>query len=144
MCRRSIKFLCVATLFSLQILFDSNYVFRMDSVPLGCALKGTVLEVRNVDAASQVGELWIGGTERVCLINDETDLTPGTMRFSGDLVKRGIAHRNSLSATPQGSSFDLTELFHVGRADDVINRNGKRMNLLEINEVGYNSVQFFV
>ena len=60
-----------------------------------------------------------GGSERVCIIDDEECVVHGKMRCSGDLVKQ----------TEDGL------LIYVGRQDDMIKRHGKRIHLHEIEQV---------
>jgi len=60
-----------------------------------------------------------GGVERVCLIDDEEDVVAGKMRCSGDLVKQ----------SEDGS------LCYIGRQDDMIKRQGKRIHLHEVEQV---------
>lgn len=59
----------------------------------------------------------IGGEKRQCLIDDEE--APAAMRSSGDTVE-----------VRDGS------LWYLGREDDQVKRHGKRINLLQLNEVG--------
>ncbi|GLG97984.1 Acyl-CoA synthetase family member 4 [Gryllus bimaculatus] len=62
------------------------------AVPLGSPLSKTVLQVKN-DRGDQIfngeGELFIGSSERICLINEEVleNLTPPVFRATGDFVK---------------------------------------------------------
>lgn len=56
-----------------------------------------------------------GGKERVCFLNDEITVSPGTMRATGDwvIVKDG-------------------QMYYLGRKDNQIKRHGKRVNLESI------------
>ena len=61
----------------------------------------------------------VGGQERICLINDESELVPGIFRSTGDLVRR---EQNR-------------DVLYLGRIDEQIKKNGKRMNLVELEMV---------
>ena len=63
----------------------------------------------------------LGGEDRICLINDETQMTGRCMRFSGDYVRK----------TRSGA------LHYVGRKDDMVKRNGRRLHLHEIEKVSF-------
>ncbi|XP_034439546.1 beta-alanine-activating enzyme isoform X1 [Hippoglossus hippoglossus] len=85
------------------------------SVPLGTPLMDTVVEVRDEHGGVVTGgegQVFIGGEDRVCLLDDEEDVIPGTMRATGDWVN-----------VKDG------QLFYLGRRDRLIKRNGKRVNL---------------
>lgn len=91
-------------------LTDSSNVF------LGDALDGTVLQVRNESGGivnEGEGTLFIGGTDRRCLVGEETWQQVGQcqMRNSGDLVRK--------------SGGNLTFL---GRRDSVLKYNGRKVN----------------
>ncbi|XP_056271248.1 beta-alanine-activating enzyme isoform X2 [Pseudoliparis swirei] len=85
------------------------------SVPLGVPLMDTALEVR--DEGGRVvtegeGQVFIGGEDRVCLLDDEEEAVAGTMRATGDWVEvRGA------------------QMFHLGRRDRLVKRHGKRVHL---------------
>ncbi|XP_038625191.1 beta-alanine-activating enzyme [Tachyglossus aculeatus] len=84
-------------------------------VPLGAPLLGTIIEVRDQDGClveDGDGQVFIGGEERVCFLDDETTVPLGTMRGTGDLV------------TVKGK-----DMFFLGRKDSQIKRHGKRLNL---------------
>ncbi|XP_072171423.1 beta-alanine-activating enzyme-like [Diadema setosum] len=92
------------------------------SIPLGDPLKGTILTVRNErgqEVTSGQGQLYIGGTERVCYLDDdkESDITGSVMRASGDVVE-----------------FKDEGLVYVGRLDDQTKRHGKRISLSGIKQ----------
>uniref|UniRef100_A0A087YGD5 Carrier domain-containing protein n=1 Tax=Poecilia formosa TaxID=48698 RepID=A0A087YGD5_POEFO len=86
------------------------------SVPLGTPLMDTVVEVRDEDdciITEGEGQVFIGGGEdRVCLLDGEDTVVPGTMRATGDWVN-----------VKDG------QLYYLGRRDRMIKRNGKRVNL---------------
>ncbi|NWU99282.1 ACSF4 enzyme, partial [Upupa epops] len=90
--------------------------FRADfPVPLGSPLLGTKVEVRDTSGSAVVegeGQLFIGGEERVCLLDDEVTVPLGTMRATGDFVR------------VQGA-----QLFYLGRKDSQIKRHGKRFHV---------------
>ena len=60
-----------------------------------------------------------GGENRVCIIDDEVDPRPGTLRCTGDHVRR----------------HDDGRIYYEGRTDEQCKRNGKRLNLLQLQEV---------
>ncbi|XP_054901491.1 beta-alanine-activating enzyme [Poeciliopsis prolifica] len=85
------------------------------SVPLGTPLMDTVVEVRDADGCvitEGEGQVFIGGEDRVCLLDGEDAVVPGTMRATGDWVDVRDA-----------------QLYYLGRRDRLIKRNGKRVNL---------------
>uniref|UniRef100_A0A8D3AV92 Aminoadipate-semialdehyde dehydrogenase n=1 Tax=Scophthalmus maximus TaxID=52904 RepID=A0A8D3AV92_SCOMX len=85
------------------------------TVPLGSPLMDTVVEVRDEHGrvvTEGEGQVFIGGEDRVCLLDDEEAVVPGTMRASGDWV-----------------SVEDKQLFYLGRRDRLIKRHGKRVNL---------------
>ncbi|XP_064005393.1 beta-alanine-activating enzyme isoform X4 [Pogoniulus pusillus] len=90
--------------------------FRTDfPVPLGSPLLGTKVEVRDASGSAVLegeGQVFIGGEERICFLDDETSLPLGTMRETGDFVR---VHSG--------------ELFFLGRKDNQIKRHGKRFNI---------------
>lgn len=84
-------------------------------VPLGTPLMKTGVEVRDeegVIVTKGEGQVFVGGTERVCLLDDETVIVPGTMRATGDWVDIRDSH-----------------LYYLGRKDRLIKRHGQRVNL---------------
>ncbi|NXS89959.1 ACSF4 enzyme, partial [Erpornis zantholeuca] len=90
--------------------------FRMDfPIPLGSPLLGTKLEVRDANGSAVLegeGQIFIGGEERICLLDDEITVPLGTMRETGDFVRVKNA-----------------KLFFLGRKDNQIKRHGKRFNI---------------
>ncbi|XP_070816876.1 beta-alanine-activating enzyme [Chaetodon trifascialis] len=87
----------------------------LSAVPLGTPLMDTVVEVRDEDGrilTEGEGQVFIGGEDRVCLLDDEEAVIPGTMRATGDWV-----------------SVKDTQLSYLGRKDRLIKRHGKRVNL---------------
>ncbi|XP_078073542.1 beta-alanine-activating enzyme [Mustelus asterias] len=90
-------------------------------VPLGFPLLGTILDV--VDNSGQIihegeGQVFIGGKERVCFLDDEKTVCPGTMRATGDWVIIKDGH-----------------MYYKGRQDNQIKRHGKRLNLESVQQV---------
>ncbi|XP_068599593.1 beta-alanine-activating enzyme [Brachionichthys hirsutus] len=84
-------------------------------VPLGAPLMDTVVEVREEHGrviTEGEGQLFIGGENRVCLLDDEDAIIPRTMRATGDWVN-----------VTDG------QLCYLGRKDRLIKRHGKRVNL---------------
>ncbi|XP_039985544.1 beta-alanine-activating enzyme isoform X2 [Xiphias gladius] len=87
----------------------------VSSVPLGTPLMDTVVEVRDEHGhivTEGEGQVFIGGEDRVCLLDDEEVVIRGTMRATGDWVNVKDA-----------------ELHYLGRRDRLIKRHGKRVNL---------------
>ncbi|XP_041461888.1 beta-alanine-activating enzyme-like isoform X2 [Lytechinus variegatus] len=98
---------------------------RLDQhIPLGDALKDTILHVRDERGRvvhSGIGEVFIGGYHRVCFLGNE-ELQVGRdqliMRATGDMVE----------VTKRGR-------FFLGRRDDQVKRHGKRTSLFRIKQV---------
>ncbi|XP_074444234.1 beta-alanine-activating enzyme isoform X1 [Larus michahellis] len=90
--------------------------FRTDfPIPLGSPLLGTKVEVRDTNGSAVLegeGQIFIGGEERICFLDDEITVPPGTMRETGDFVR--VQNAN---------------LFFLGRKDNQIKRHGKRFNI---------------
>ncbi|XP_008405666.1 beta-alanine-activating enzyme isoform X2 [Poecilia reticulata] len=100
---------------SLPALNTAGLCSSVSSVPLGTPLMDTVVEVRNEDdcvITEGEGQVFIGGEDRVCLLDGEDTVVPGTMRATGDWVN-----------VKDG------QLYYLGRRDRMIKRNGKRVNL---------------
>ncbi|NXT75584.1 ACSF4 enzyme, partial [Zapornia atra] len=90
--------------------------FRTDfPIPLGTPLLGTKVEVRDANGSAVLegeGQVFIGGEERICFLDDEITVPLDTMRETGDFVRVQNA-----------------ELFFLGRKDNQIKRHGKRFNI---------------
>ncbi|KFV15375.1 Acyl-CoA synthetase family member 4, partial [Tauraco erythrolophus] len=90
--------------------------FRTDfPIPLGSPLLGTKVEVRDTNGSAVLegeGQLFIGGEERICFLDDEIAVPLGTVRETGDFVRVQNA-----------------KLFFLGRKDNQIKRHGKRFNI---------------
>ncbi|KFQ28346.1 Acyl-CoA synthetase family member 4, partial [Mesitornis unicolor] len=90
--------------------------FRTDfAVPLGSPLLGTKVEVRDTNGSAVLegeGQIFIGGEERVCFLDDEITVPLDTVRETGDFVR--VQNAN---------------LFFLGRKDNQIKRHGKRLNI---------------
>ncbi|XP_078684711.1 beta-alanine-activating enzyme-like isoform X2 [Branchiostoma floridae x Branchiostoma belcheri] len=101
-----------------------EHITTGDRVPLGQPLLGTKLEVRNTEGkpvSEGRGVLYIGGDHRRCYLDGE-DVTVSSdiiMRSSGDIVD----HYGD-------------DLVFCGRLDDQVKRNGKRLDLRWIEQVG--------
>ncbi|NWU74848.1 ACSF4 enzyme, partial [Onychorhynchus coronatus] len=95
-------------------VFSSD--FRTDfPIPLGSPLLGTKVEVRDTNGSAVLegeGQVFIGGEERICFLDDEITVPLGTMRETGDFVR--VQNGN---------------LFFLGRKDNQIKRHGKRFNI---------------
>ncbi|XP_074010354.1 beta-alanine-activating enzyme isoform X2 [Numenius arquata] len=93
-----------------------NADFRTDfPIPLGSPLLGTKVEVRDTNGSTVLegeGQIFIGGEERICFLDDEITVPLGTMRETGDFVR--VQNAN---------------LFFLGRKDNQIKRHGKRFNI---------------
>uniref|UniRef100_A0A8C2YLH2 Beta-alanine-activating enzyme n=2 Tax=Chinchilla lanigera TaxID=34839 RepID=A0A8C2YLH2_CHILA len=90
-------------------------------VQLGLPLLGTVVEVRDADGVTiqeGSGQVFLGGRDRVCFLDDEVTVPLGTMRATGDfvMVKGG-------------------EMLFLGRKDGQIKRHGKRLNVELVQQV---------
>ncbi|CAN0047837.1 unnamed protein product [Bubo scandiacus] len=84
-------------------------------IPLGSPLLGTKVEVRDTNGSAVLegeGQIFIGGEERICFLDDEITVPLGTMRETGDFVRVQNA-----------------KLFFLGRKDNQIKRHGKRFNI---------------
>ena len=73
----------------------------------------------NASHPRSCGWLVSGGPDRVCLLDEENDALPGTLRSSGDVIK---SHQGNM--------------VFVGRRDNQLKRNGKRLDLAEVEQVG--------
>lgn len=90
-------------------------------VQLGSPLLGTVVEVRDTNGSSVhegTGQVFLGGENRVCFLDDEMTVPLGTMRATGDFV-----------TVKDG------EMFFLGRKDSQIKRHGKRVNIEFVQQV---------
>ncbi|XP_077463975.1 beta-alanine-activating enzyme [Stigmatopora argus] len=90
-------------------------------VPLGSPLTDTKVEVRDQDGGVVTegeGQVFIGGEQRVCLLDQEESAIAGTMRPTGDWV-------------------DLKggRMFYRGRKDRRIKRHGKCVNLDNVQQL---------
>ncbi|XP_074760960.1 beta-alanine-activating enzyme isoform X4 [Athene noctua] len=84
-------------------------------IPLGSPLLGTKVEVRDTNGSAVLegeGQIFIGGEERICFLDDEITVPLGTMRETGDFVR-----------------VQNSKLFFLGRKDNQIKRHGKRFNI---------------
>ncbi|KAK7495282.1 hypothetical protein BaRGS_00013464 [Batillaria attramentaria] len=96
-----------------------------DPVPIGCPLTGTKIKVvgeSGEDVLCGTGEIWIGGSERVCLLDDETEDI-----LTGDVVWRPTGDLGRVDESGR--------IFCLGRNDRQIKRNGKRLNLSTLQQV---------
>ncbi|XP_076993064.1 beta-alanine-activating enzyme isoform X5 [Tamandua tetradactyla] len=88
---------------------------------LGFPLLGTVIEVRDSNGFTIQegnGQVFLGGRNRVCFLDDEMTVPLGTMRATGDFV-----------TVKDG------EIFFLGRKDNQIKRHGKRLNIELVQQV---------
>lgn len=103
-------------------------------MPIGQPMLGTVVKLMDINGrliqqAGQIGELYIGGDSRRCIISEDGSDNLNSnhlpyLRATGDLAYR----------TDDGN-YRL-----VGRTDDQVKRMGKRLNLLQISQVSYDHV----
>ncbi|XP_066576016.1 beta-alanine-activating enzyme [Amia ocellicauda] len=106
---------CWATCYKIPEEAISGNSVVCNSVPLGMPLLETTVEVRDQNGSvitQGEGQVFIGGTERVCFLGDETVLAPGLMRDTGDWAELRESH-----------------MYYMGRKDRVIKRHGKLLNL---------------
>ncbi|XP_051472492.1 beta-alanine-activating enzyme isoform X2 [Apus apus] len=93
-----------------------SHDFRTEfPVPLGSPLLGTKVEVRDTNGSAVLegeGQIFIGGEERICFLDDEITVPEGTMRETGDFARVQNA-----------------KLIFLGRKDNQIKRHGKRFNV---------------
>ncbi|KAM5271723.1 beta-alanine-activating enzyme [Ctenodactylus gundi] len=90
-------------------------------VQLGFPLLETVVEVRDADGFTiqeGIGQVFLGGRNRVCCLDDEVTVPLGTMRATGDFV-----------------SVKDGQMFFLGRKDSQIKRHGKRLNIELVQQV---------
>ncbi|XP_054458423.1 beta-alanine-activating enzyme [Anoplopoma fimbria] len=91
------------------------------SVPLGTPLMDTTVEVRDEHGSVVTegeGQVFIGGEDRVCLLDDEEEVVAGTMRATGDRVE-----------------VKDKQMFYLGRRDRTVKRHGKRVNLDSVQQL---------
>uniref|UniRef100_A0A8D0NSE9 Beta-alanine-activating enzyme n=2 Tax=Sus scrofa TaxID=9823 RepID=A0A8D0NSE9_PIG len=90
-------------------------------VPLGSPLLETAVEVRGTDGFAiqeGSGQVFLGGRNRVCFLDDEMTVPLGTMRATGDFV-----------------TLKDGEMFFLGRKDSQIKRHGRRLNTELVRQV---------
>ncbi|XP_038948861.1 beta-alanine-activating enzyme isoform X2 [Rattus norvegicus] len=99
-----------------------NSSVRLESpVQLGSPLLGTVVEVRDKNGSpvhEGTGQVFLGGKNRICFLDEEMTVPLGTMRATGDFV------------TVKGG-----EIFFLGRKDSQIKRHGKRLSIALVQQV---------
>ncbi|XP_056337435.1 beta-alanine-activating enzyme [Danio aesculapii] len=91
------------------------------SVPLGEPMLDTVMVVRDETGrlvTEGEGQLFIGGQNRVCLLDDEKTVVKGTMRATGDWVQ--VRDSN---------------LYFLGRKDRLVKRFGQRVHLDALQQI---------
>uniref|UniRef100_A0A8D0LCY2 Aminoadipate-semialdehyde dehydrogenase n=1 Tax=Sphenodon punctatus TaxID=8508 RepID=A0A8D0LCY2_SPHPU len=64
------------------------------------------------------GQVFIGGNDRICFLDDEVTVPLGTMRETGDFARVKDA-----------------EIFFLGRKDNQIKRHGKRLNIEYVQQI---------
>ncbi|XP_076873255.1 beta-alanine-activating enzyme isoform X2 [Brachyhypopomus gauderio] len=106
---------CWASCYKLPNSLLTSDSMKDTSVPLGKPLMDTVMEVRDERGCVVTegeGQVFIGGQERVCVLDDETHAVKGTMRATGDWVMVRDSH-----------------LYYLGRMDRLVKRHGQRVHL---------------
>lgn len=91
------------------------------AVPLGIPLLGTIVQVRDANGSiveEGEGQLFLGGKERICLLDNEASVSSTTMRETGDWV-----------TVKDGN------ILFLGRKDNQIKRHGKRLNIEYVQQV---------
>eukprot|EP00106_Octopus_bimaculoides_P004599 XP_014772041.1 PREDICTED: acyl-CoA synthetase family member 4-like [Octopus bimaculoides] len=100
---------------------DSDFASNQSEIPLGESLSDTTTMVINDDGhvlSEGCGWLYTGSLNRLCFVNDEVTPENG-LRNTGDLV-----------------TIDQSgKIFFLHRKDEQLKRNGKRLNLQEIEHV---------
>uniref|UniRef100_A0ABM5GI35 Beta-alanine-activating enzyme isoform X1 n=2 Tax=Pogona vitticeps TaxID=103695 RepID=A0ABM5GI35_9SAUR len=120
---------CWATCYKVpEEFFSADHRFDL-LVPLGTPLLGTTVEVKDANGSAILegeGQVFIGGKERVCFLDDEVTLPMGTMRATGDFVR-----------------VKDTEMFFLGRKDNQIKRHGKRLDIQQVQQIveGHSEVE---
>ncbi|XP_029171037.1 LOW QUALITY PROTEIN: beta-alanine-activating enzyme [Nylanderia fulva] len=103
-----------------EIIKDKN----INESCLGELLSETIFQIRNEDnevITRGEGTLYIGSTDRICIIENEIDedLNKPIFRNTGDVV----------------STDDQGRIFYKGRRNDIIKRFGNKVNLRELEKV---------
>ncbi|XP_041646603.1 beta-alanine-activating enzyme [Cheilinus undulatus] len=112
---------CWACVYEIPMSVLQSDSLSLSSVPLGTPLTDTLVEVRDEDSCVVTegeGQVFIGGEDRVCLLDGEDAVVPGTMRATGDWV-----------------SVRDNQMFYLGRRDRLIKRHGKRVNLDDLQQL---------
>ncbi|XP_031198668.1 beta-alanine-activating enzyme isoform X2 [Mastomys coucha] len=110
-----------ATFYKIPEEILNSTVKHESPVQLGSPLLGTVVEVRDKNGSPVLegtGQVFLGGKNRICFLDDEMTVPPGTMRATGDFV-----------TVKDG------EIFFLGRKDSQIKRHGKRLNIALVQQV---------
>jgi acyl-CoA synthetase len=95
-----------------------DYNVHRARVPLGPMLPNTQYRLLNEKGQvvhKGIGYLWIGGKERLCYLEDETE--PTILRNTNDLVEK----------------ID-NDIYYIGRKDSMIKIQGQRLHLKSIND----------
>ncbi|XP_069056937.1 beta-alanine-activating enzyme isoform X2 [Pleurodeles waltl] len=112
---------CWASFYRIPEEVFGNTVRDDPAVPLGIPLLGTIVEVRDANGSiveEGEGQLFLGGKERICLLDDEASVSSSTMRETGDWV-----------TVKDGN------IMFLGRKDNQIKRHGKRLNIEYVQQV---------
>ncbi|XP_047475813.1 beta-alanine-activating enzyme-like isoform X1 [Penaeus chinensis] len=101
-----------------------------DMVPIGKPLSSTIIKVLKSDceeaAEGEQGEIFVGGTERVCWIDDGSLCALEFMNVKGNDSKQVLRQTGDKGVLKNGS------IYCVGRLDFIVKRNGQKISLHEI------------
>ncbi|XP_027238806.2 beta-alanine-activating enzyme [Penaeus vannamei] len=98
-----------------------------DMVPIGKPLSSTIIKVLKSDyeeaAEGEQGEIFVGGTERVCWVDDGSSCALGVKGNDSEQFLRQTGDKGVLK---DGS------IYCLGRIDFIVKRNGQKVSLHEI------------
>ncbi|EDO44475.1 predicted protein, partial [Nematostella vectensis] len=103
-----------------QVSKDGVHLSVDERIPIGEPLQDTLVDIRDEEGkkiSHGIGQMYIGGQNRICFLNNEMDVSPGTMRASGDWAL-----------------INNDQIWFLGRKDRQIKRLGQRTNLLWIEQ----------
>ncbi|XP_048589326.1 beta-alanine-activating enzyme isoform X2 [Nematostella vectensis] len=103
-----------------QVSKDGVHLSVDERIPIGEPLQDTLVDIRDEEGkkiSHGIGQMYIGGHNRICFLNNEMDVSPGTMRASGDWAL-----------------INNDQIWFLGRKDRQIKRLGQRTNLLWIEQ----------
>lgn len=120
-CWASLEQVYISEVCEEQLLEMSTY----SSISMCSSLSETVIEIRNQKGEKVLkddGELYIGSSRRVCLVNEEVieELTCPVFRATGDIVKIDEKHKR---------------LLFIGRKNRIIKRWGHQVCLTQVENI---------